>query len=666
MLKVLPSLKDTSRVNAFNKLAGIYADIDWEKSKQFAVRAISLGDSLSFSRGRINGRDNLGYIFILSGQYNKAIALYNEAISIGQQGNFSKKLPLLYNRLSAAYYYEGNYENALQCYIKTSELAKRANDKTTILEAYNGIASIYMAKTDYINTEKYYRDALLIAHDLQDNNSIALIENNLGVMYYKNGGVVQAMLHYQQALNIYKELKDSSSIGLSLLNIGMCNSSMGSYSEALKFYNEAMDIYVRGNDKANLAICYTNFATVYSHENNFPLAIDFLNKALKIATEIGRKEIEKKCYDSLSDIYNKMGQYKQAYAYFKLFSDIKDSLFNENNTRSMNELQTKYETEKKESEIGRLNLQNEAQNARNKQQATLIYFFIVGFLLVLIIVFVVYRQYKITRAAKREIENQKLIVENQNKEITDSINYARQIQQAILPAAGLISKALPACFILYKPKAIVSGDFYFYAETKERYILAAVDCTGHGVPGAFMSMIGHNLLTQIINEKGLYQPGDILNQLHKGVRHALQQDSEKSENRDGMDLALIAIHKDFSKLEFAGANRPLYLIRNGQLFDTKGDKFPIGGLQYEQERKFNTHVIELMKGDAVYIFSDGYADQFGGVKGKKFMVKNLQRTLIEAQSMSMQNQKNKLDFTIESWKGHHEQIDDILMIGVKI
>jgi serine phosphatase RsbU (regulator of sigma subunit) len=680
ILKVLPNLTDTSRVIALNKLSSWFSDIDLEKSKQYANEALHLSDSILYAKGRVNSRDNLGYVFLMTAQYPRAISIYKEAISIAQKINFTIKLAWLFNRLSAAYYYQGDYEVALQNYVKTSEYAKKTNNKNTLIEAYNGMASIYMAKSDFSNTEKYYEEALTIAHDIADTSTIALIENNLGVMYGAKHNYNESMMHYKSALEIYQTIKDSSSIALALVNIGNCNSSMGILEAALKSYNQALDIYFRSNDKNGLALCYTDIGVLFSHHKDFSSAIEFFNKALEIANEIGRKEVKRVSYQELANIYYQTAKYQKAYDYYKMYSDMKDSLFNESNARSMNEIQTKYETEKKENEIVRLNLQSEAQTARNKQRDILTYFIATALLLVLVIVFVVYRQNKITqktnkelvemngaiRKQKRQIENQKLIVENQNKEITDSINYARQIQQAILPSDLVISKALPDHFILYKPKAIVSGDFYFFAENKNNIFMAAVDCTGHGVPGAFMSMIGHNLLTQIINEKDINDPGEILNQLHKSVRHVLQQDSEKAENRDGMDIALMAISKNFKTLEYAGANRPLYLVRENVIKETKGDKFPIGGLQYELERKFSTHSIKLQKKDTIYLFSDGYADQFGGEKGKKFMVKNLQKTLLDVHSLPLNKQKDKLDTVIESWRGNLEQIDDILLIGVEI
>lgn len=680
VLSVLPGLKDSVRVDCLNKLADSFSESNTDKSGYYAGSAMHLADSIMYGHGKVISRDNLGYIFLLTARYEKAVNIYKEAISIAEHIGFSKKLDWLYNRLSAAYYYKGDYEESLKWYIKTADQARKINNKNTLFEAYNGIASIYMARTDYNNTEKYYNEALVIANDLNDSSSIALIENNFGIMYEQQKRYNEALSHYEKALNIYKSKRDSSSIALTLLNIGGCNSLTGNYTGALNFYNEAREIFMRSNDKNNLVLCYTNIAILFSKKKDFVTAMEFLNKALDLSKETGRKELIKRCYEELADLYYKTGKYQKAYDYFEMYAEMKDSIFNEVNAKSINELQTKYDTERKENEIVRLNLQSEAQEARIKQQNIRTYFIATGLLMVLIIVLVVYRQYKITRRTnkelalkntairkqKREIENQKLIVENQNKEITDSINYARQIQQAILPSDLLISKVLPNHFILYKPKAIVSGDFYFFAEKKDKLFIAAVDCTGHGVPGAFMSMIGHNLLTQIINEKDVTEPAEILNQLHKGVRHVLQQDTENAGNRDGMDIALLAIGKNFKEIEYAGANRPLYLIRQSKINETKGDKFPIGGLQYELERRFTSHTIQIQSGDSIYLFSDGYADQFGGEKGKKFMVKSLQKTLLDVSSLPLHNRKSKLDSVIESWRGNLEQIDDILVIGIEI
>lgn len=266
---------------------------------------------------------------------------------------------------------------------------------------------------------------------------------------------------------------------------------------------------------------------------------------------------------------------------------------------------------------------------------------------------------------KEEIENQKLIVDQKNKDITDSINYASRIQQAILPVVDELKESLPDAFVLFRPRDIVSGDFYWFYRKGKDVLVAAADCTGHGVPGAFMSMIGHTLLNDIVAELQVPHPDLILNQLNVRIRSSLRQD-QQNESRDGMDIALCKIDLESRELEFAGAMRPLYLIRNGELEEIKADKVPIGGLQEAQEKRFNRHTFSLNKGDGFYLSSDGYADQFGGNDGKKFMTKKFKELLASIFPKDAEEQRRQLLASFLGWQGEYEQVDDILVIGVKL
>ncbi|MGZ4118890.1 MAG: PP2C family protein-serine/threonine phosphatase, partial [Bacteroidia bacterium] len=261
-------------------------------------------------------------------------------------------------------------------------------------------------------------------------------------------------------------------------------------------------------------------------------------------------------------------------------------------------------------------------------------------------------------------------IEEKNTSITDSINYARRIQTAILPSIENMQKQLPEVFVLYKPKDIVSGDFYWFTEKNGSSILAVADCTGHGVPGAFMSMIGNDLLTQIIIEKGLTQPNLILTQLHEGVKHALKQDDRQSEAKDGMDIAIVKCKTDGEKveLEYSGALRPFWLIKKGgtEIQEIKPDKHSIGGAYSNDQRMFSNHTLSLSKGDTFYLTTDGYADQFGGELGKKMMTKNMKELILKIQSSTMAEQKNILEKTFIEWQKNREQIDDVLVIGVRV
>ncbi|MCF8423360.1 MAG: SpoIIE family protein phosphatase [Bacteroidia bacterium] len=269
----------------------------------------------------------------------------------------------------------------------------------------------------------------------------------------------------------------------------------------------------------------------------------------------------------------------------------------------------------------------------------------------------------------KEVIEQKTVIEHHNNEIMDSIKYAKNIQEALLPSLSETNNLFKNCFILYMPKDIVSGDFYWFAKNGDTRFIAAVDCTGHGVPGAFMSIVGNTLLNEIINEKKITVPGDILLELHKGVKIALNQNTKEFERRDGMDIALCAINHNSNQIQYAGANRPLWIYRknNGyELENIKATKHPIGGLELEENRIYINHSIQVDEGDCLYLFSDGFADQFGGPKGKKFMVNNLQKLLLQNAEQSMELQKQHLTEAFNSWKGETEQVDDVLLIGIKI
>lgn len=264
-----------------------------------------------------------------------------------------------------------------------------------------------------------------------------------------------------------------------------------------------------------------------------------------------------------------------------------------------------------------------------------------------------------------EIAEQKKVIEEKNNDITASIRYAKRIQVAILPPDDFVKNYLPKTFVLFKPKDIVSGDFYWLSDKKDKVLFAAVDCTGHGVPGAFMSIVGHNLLDQIVAEQGLTKPSEILDALNKSVSDTLRQ-NHTDDVKDGMDIALCAFDRKTKQFEYAGAFNPLWLIRNGELIETKADKFPIGNLKIGEQKKFTNHTIQLIEGDTLYIFSDGYADQFGGPNGKKLKYSVFKNILLSIQHLTMEEQGEHLNKAIEEWKGELEQVDDILVIGTRL
>jgi len=282
-----------------------------------------------------------------------------------------------------------------------------------------------------------------------------------------------------------------------------------------------------------------------------------------------------------------------------------------------------------------------------------------------------------------EVVKQSKELERKNKDIIDSITYAKRIQDAILSSNDKFTHELTQTFILFKPKDIVSGDFYWLASKEGKSLFAAVDCTGHGVPGAFMSIVGYNLLDKIVGEYGITNPAKILDELNKGVADTLKKETINEDIKDGMDIALCCFDKKNNVLEYAGAFTPLYIVskkdltvnedivlasENGdglRLFEVKANRFPIGNYS-EETKKFTNHTIELNKGDTLYLSSDGYADQFGGENGKKFRYKQFKELLLSINALPMEEQKNKLDIEFTQWMGVHEQIDDVIVIGSRL
>jgi serine phosphatase RsbU (regulator of sigma subunit) len=356
----------------------------------------------------------------------------------------------------------------------------------------------------------------------------------------------------------------------------------------------------------------------------------------------------------------------------ELYIVAKDSIGSNKTKQNVIRQEFKYEYEKqhfadslafvKEQDMKELQHQNQLEKEQNQR-----YYLYVGIVFLLLLGSIVLRGYQrkkkdheIISLQKTEVENQKDIVEEKNQEILDSIIYAKRIQNAILPQDKLVEEHLKDSFILYKPKDIVAGDFYWLEHKNGKVLFAAADCTGHGVPGAMVSVVCNNGLNRSVREYGLTDPGQILDK----TREIVIQEFAKSEEdvKDGMDIAICVIENN--QLHYAGANIPLWIIRNGEILETKANKQPIG--KFDNPEPYTTHSFEMLKGDTIYIFSDGYVDQFGGEKSKKFKIRAFRDLLLSIQDKSMKEQMTLIDENFEVWKDNNDQVDDVCVIGVRI
>lgn len=321
------------------------------------------------------------------------------------------------------------------------------------------------------------------------------------------------------------------------------------------------------------------------------------------------------------------------------------------------ELETIYKTDQKEQE-------NAILTKEKEKREIVIYATFAGFILAITLAAVIFRGYRQKQSANIVLAAQKSEIEKQSKQILDSIRYAKNIQDAILLPDLEIKKLLRESFVFFKPKGIVSGDFYWFSKRDNTVCFAAVDCTGHGVPGAFMSMIGNTLLNDIVNDKQITTPSEVLKLLQDGVVDSLQQGAEKGGATDGMDIAFCTLNLGTMELQFAGAHNPLYVIKGGELQEIKGSKLFIGDKRFGEE--FTNHKIQLEKGDTLYVFSDGFADQMGGPDDKKFYYDPFQQLLTDLHQKPIDEQKADLEQVITEWMGDRQQMDDMLIIGVRV
>jgi len=619
-------------------------------------------DSLEQKLTTVSDSEKVTVLFEISKAYaysdlEKYIALSQEALSLSEKIKDTLKIAKSHLQIGHYYLDKGDYKNSLAHFLQSLSLNEKINYKKGIANALFSLGNVYYYRDDLNTSIEYYNKCLPIYSGLKDTSGIALASNTLGIIYMSSAMFNEALTHFNNALKNYEQINDLLSQGQVLTNVSYVYTETKKYDLALNAANKGLNIARELKDPLGEAKALVSIAGIYSYQEKWNEALSYYNQGLEIANAEKDKNLIRTIYTELYSMYKRKGDFKQSLHYFEKGSKYKDSLFTLEANNQMAEMLTKYDTEKKENEIVLL--------TKDKDRQTIIRNSIIGGLILLIVLsFFILRSNRIKQKANRILKAQNIIIREKNKSISDSINYAQRIQQAILPEKEEIHGVLKDCFILFKPKDVVSGDFYAFEQKNEKVIIAAVDCTGHGVPGAFMSMIGHDQLSQIIKEKNIVKPSEILINLNKGIKSSLKQRDSGSETRDGMDLALCTIDLKNNKLEYSGAQRPLYHV-NGQLTEIKANKMAIGGTT-EEDYNYTNHEISFVNGDCFYIFSDGYADQFGGKNGKKFSTKQFKELLTDIHEKSMEEQLVILDNKFNSWKGELEQVDDILVIGFKV
>lgn len=590
---------------------------------------------------------------------------------------FTRYLAFAYNNFGIIYKNHGNYALSVDYYTQSLKLNEKIGQQRGVAGCLGNIGIIYKNQQDYDRAIDYYDRCLKIQKELDDKVGVAGTLINLGMSYSLKNDLDKAVDYYEQGLKIYTEINNTRGMAITMNNMGIIYHDKKEFDKALEYHTRGLKLQEELGNKKGISASLNNISLVYQQKNDHPKAIEFARKSLDLANEAQAPIEIKDASNTLYNSYRKLGKHKEALEMFEIFVSTRDTLESEENEKEVIRQEYKYNYEKQTTADSVVNAkQNEIKNAQIAQQNAEIkatrtqqYFLFGGLALVLVFAFFMYNRFKVTQkqkhiieAQEKETKEQKHIIEEKHKEITDSINYAKRIQEAILPSRSSLVENLKTGFVLYKPKDIVAGDFYWLEKYQDKIFFAAADCTGHGVPGAMVSVVCSNALTKALLEEGITETGKLLDKTRELV---IEKFSKSEENvKDGMDISICRLDMVNMKLEWSGANNPLWIVRNGELTEIKPDKQPIGN--YADPKPFTTHTVDLQRNDSIYIFTDGFQDQFGGEKKKKFKASQMKEIISGFQELSMDEQKNRLNMEFEKWRGNLEQIDDVCVIGVKI
>lgn len=626
--------------------------------------------------------------------YSMALDNYFKSFKIFQQFDRQKDVAFSLINIGNIYFVQNLSSIALSYFESAKKIFDVLKDKEGLALVYDKIGYVHLEQGEENEALKYFINSHYFRKSLHDLELLALSNQNIAEVYLEREEFEKAISFLNDALINFKDDKYQLNIADIDMKIGDIYDYDEKYDKALEYYKDALEIYKKYEHQREAALLYNRIASTYFNQNNISKSKNYCVKALNIAYYYDYIEIKAESYLLMANILEQTNNIKKAYEFQKRYASVMDSIIEAKQISQSAEMQVSYEIQQQENKIEILTKNRELNEATIAKQKAIGIGVVGGAILLLIFAIFLYRSNlhkqkinKILRRQKKDIEDknieleaqQKAIIEQNkkikkiNKNITGSINYASRIQKAVLPKPESFKDYFKDAFVFFQPREKVSGDFYWISknEEEEKVIVAAVDCTGHGVPGAFMSLIGNSYLNQIVNNQNITAPDMILNLLHINIRLSLNQ--EKSQSRDGMDLAICVIDYKNNIIEFAGARNPIFFVINDELTQIKGDNMDIGGIQHEKERKFSKQTIPIEKNMILYLFSDGYQDQFGGKDRQKYMRKRFKDFLIKIHKLPMDEQRYLLEQNFEEWRNWGDgsgnkcdQIDDVLVIGLKL
>jgi serine phosphatase RsbU (regulator of sigma subunit) len=687
----------------YGKAQGKFADIadsidsylfaDSVKAKQY----ISQLEIVAKSPSEI-GKLNIfkGWYYEFYNDYGIAYKSYAGALDAYSKGDDLQGMANAYGNIANVYDQMGQFKQAIEQHNKAlltnEKILHATNDSVAKRNALFGKSSslanmggIYFQMGDSKNAISMVKQSLVIDSSLNDIHGMGICYQMLGINYRKLKDLNTAAHYFQKSLEIYQELDDKVSMTHLYINMGNLYIDLNEMEKARASFLASKELTKVTSDFKQFPYINNGLATIYYKEKKYALAESLLLESIDYSTKQNSLDRTSVTASLLANLYETTGNWQKAFNYLKLHYTLKDSIYSEDTYKELGKAEQRIQFEMqtyKDSvafEQERFEARNEAlrQQELIQKQYYIIYLSILGLGLVVVVALLLYKGNIAKKKANTIISLQKQEVEAKNKEITDSINYAKRIQDAILPTLEQLKNVLPNSFVVFMPKDVVSGDFYWLENYEDTIYVAAADCTGHGVPGAMVSVICSNALSKALLEEGITRPDALLNRTRELV---IQRFAKSGAHvMDGMDISLVALQSTkcipendtnsvppTHTIMWSGANNPLWIARKGalEIEEIKADKQPIAN--FGELKPFTLHELNVQNGDTLYLFSDGFADQFGGANHKKFMYKNLKKLVIEIQHLSMEEQKEFLVNHFIQWRGTLEQLDDVCIVGVRV
>ena len=652
---------DTINANYFYNIANELRRNDPKKSIEYGFKSKDLFEKHNNCQGTSKAYLVIGTAYMNTSDHISAYENYKKSIIQSIKCNDIKTIARCYNNIGILYIKQGNTSDALKNYLEALKLRRSLGDSSEVGASYANIGNVYFYEKNYKETLINYLRAIRIFEQTGNKFGLANTNSNIGNLYIIMNQPKKALPYLEVAKTINTEINDIRGLSSCFNNLGLIYLNNKQYKLAKEHFEKALVYNQTANNQEGVGENTNNLALTEFYLNNIKAAENHVTENIQNLFRIRSLYNLSEAYHIYSKIDSSRANYLNALKYYKLHIQYRDSTVNKENSDKITQQQLAYNFNKKEEAIRQEQLEKDItakQELRLQKNITIVTLFAGALIFISLIIAV--RAYNGKKAANQAISVQKALVEEKQKEILDSIHYAKRIQTTLLAHSEFINKYIPNNFILFKPKDIVSGDFYWATKKGDYFYLAVCDSTGHGVPGAFMSLLNINFLNEAINEKNIIEP----NKIFEYVRTSLENSISKDGQKDGFDGILLRIDTNTGEQDYAAANNAPIIIRNGQIEQLPSDRMPVG--VGERKEQFKLYGVTKEPNASLYLYTDGFADQFGGPKGKKFKYNQLNELLLSINSSDLTQQQSKLSGVFDAWKGELEQVDDVLVVGIKV